>query len=351
MQFLLTSKNMTLSSLADRIGERNVDDMLNVNGLSRTVNIGAQFYGRTPPSIPEIDAQTKISILNTLVGNSDIYERAALGSEQDWWCLSTFGCFSDALRVPETTQLPPAVDVFGNQIPIAYSVYMQCVNWLTAYNRIDPSIFYNSVSGGAITFGIVNQNTEAGKPGEGSRISQAFQNSKTKISPFQNFRIHTGQISLYSSLTKTSMEIPVYPEDLNDSRSATFTEMPSLLYQYEPWYVYQNSGPRKQNITFKLHRDLWTGDHEDGSANRLIRFCEANCYPDYDGSAVNCSRVTLFIGGQEYISGIMTNCDVHWYGPIGQDKFYLAFDLTLGITEVSAEPLNFNTVRKKGLIG
>ena len=33
MQFLMATKSMTLSSLADRIGGRNVDEMLNTNGL------------------------------------------------------------------------------------------------------------------------------------------------------------------------------------------------------------------------------------------------------------------------------------------------------------------------------
>ena len=47
MQFLMTPKDMTLSSLADRVGSRNVDSMLNVNSLTRSVNIGKQFYSRS----------------------------------------------------------------------------------------------------------------------------------------------------------------------------------------------------------------------------------------------------------------------------------------------------------------
>jgi hypothetical protein len=144
---------------------------------------------------------------------------------------------------------------------------------------------------------------------------------------------------------------PVYPEEYDDGVSANYEEMGEMLYQYEPWKVYKSSGPRENTFTFKMHRDMWTGDHRDGNANALIRGCEANCYPDYDGSLVNVPIVTLYIHGSNLITGVMTSCKTHWSGPIGLDGYYLCCDLTLTIVEVSPQALNYNTVRSKGLIG
>ena len=96
---------------------------------------------------------------------------------------------------------------------------------------------------------------------------------------------------------------------------------------------------------------MWTGDHRDGNANKLIRSCQANCFPQYDGSLVNVPVVTMYIHGNNFITGIMTNCKVKWDKPIGLDGFYLMCELSLTITEISPEPLNYDTVKNKGLIG
>ena len=100
-----------------------------------------------------------------------------------------------------------------------------------------------------------------------------------------------------------------------------------------------------------MHRDMWTGDHRDGLANKLVRFCEANCFPNYKGSAVQTPTVTLYINGENLITGVLNSAKVDWSGPIGLDGFYLELKLILDITEVSKEALNFNTVKAKGLIG
>ena len=143
---------------------------------------------------------------------------------------------------------------------------------------------------------------------------------------------------------------PVYPEGFEDGYVANYEEMPEMLYQYEPWKVYKSSGPREITFTFEFHRDMWTGDHRDEHANALVRGCQANCFPEYDGSLVNVPLVTLYMHGQNLITGVMTTCKVNWKGPIGLDGFYLMCELTIGITEVSPTPLNYTTVRNKRLI-
>ena len=350
MQFLMTSKTMTLEDLADRIGERNVDSMINVNSLSRSVNIGRQFVDRAFHTSVDVDYQTKINILNTFVGSSDIYERAALGSERDWACLANYGSFSDAMAVPEDVILPSATDVLGNDESISTSIYDQCIASLTNLGFVDPSIFSQNLLAGNTNYGIINENDKTDNK-QGNLLGQRFNtSSSSKISPFQNFKIPWGAILLYSSIDNTSMEIPAYPEQLSDGYKANLSEMPEMLSQYEPWQIYKSSGPRQQSVSFKLHRDMWTGDHTDGHANTLIRFCQANCFPKYDGASVHYPEVSLYINGSNYITGVMTDCKVDWEGPILSDGFYAAFTLSFDITEVSPMALNYNSVMRKGLI-
>lgn len=336
MQFLKIAKDLTLSDLSNIVGERNVDSVLNANSLERTVNIGQAFVDRNNAlisTLSDVDYQKKINILNQFVGDSDIYEKAALGTDGDWKTLSQYGSFTDALKIPEVVVLPSAEGVLGNGEAIPNKIYRECIDSLRSKTYIDPTIFaeYNSSASGNI-YGIT---------------STPFSASNEQ---FGEFKIPWGDVCLYSSLSDTLYEFPVYPQTLDDGVSASYDEMGEMLYQYEPWKVYKSSGPREMSFTFEFHRDMWTGDHRDGKANELIRGCMANCYPMFNGSLVNVSIVTLYIKGQNYITGIMTDCKVNWDGPLGLDGFYLKCELSFTITEISPEALNYDTMRTKGLI-
>ena len=327
MQYLEFSKDMTLSKLSSIVGERNVDYILNANSIDRSVNIGKTFETRNQQTISDyganrVDYQTKLNLLNQFVGDSDIFEKAALGSNSDWITLSQYNCFTDAIKIPEEIKLPSSVGLLGNGEPISDQIYQECVQSLTnpSIHDIDPTIFSkHEVSYAHGSYGVT----------ENGQIMTS--------EPFQWFALPWGEIFLYSSLGDEELYFPVYPEGFDDGRKANYDDMPEMLYQYEPWKVYKSSGPREVSFTFKMHRDMWTGDHRDGNANNLIRGCQANCYPNYDGSLVNVSLVT-------------TDCKVNWDKPIGLDGFYLYFELTFTISEVSPEKLNFKTVRNKGLI-
>lgn len=322
---------MTLSELSDIVGERNVDSVLNANGLTRSVNIGKQLFERNTEGIT--DAQTKMNILNMLVANSDVFEKAALGTDEDWYSLYAYGTFPDCLIIPDEIDIPSSALVLGNGEPISSDIYEKCGNSLRSVGIIDPIIFNEYSVSSLSAYGVTNTN------------------SSTKNSnPFEWFALPWGKISLYSSLSDDMMDFPVYPLEYSDGYEATYETMPDMLYQYEPWNVYKSSGPRSNSFTFKMHRDMWTGDHRDGLANKLIRFCEANCFPDYNGSAVNVPRVTLFINSKNLITGVMTSCKVDWEGPIGLDGWWLECTLHLEITEASPVALNYTTVLNKGLI-
>lgn len=334
MQYLEITKDLTLSDLARIVGERNVDSVLNANGLDRSVNVGEEFFSREVPET-DVDYQQKLNVLNRFVGDYDLFERAALGSDDSWRTLSQYNSFPDAIRIPSDVHLPDSEGVLGNGEPIPSRVYQACVNSIkfSEDHSIDPAIFadYNASFSGS-NYGITSTGNASDAP------------------VFENFRFPKGEVGLYSSLSDEIIYFPVYPDGFEDGYSANYEEMPEMLYQYEPWKVYKSSGPREITFNFKFHRDMWTGDHRDGKANELIRACQANCFPEYDGSLVNVSTVTLYIHGRNLITGVMTSCKPSWDKPIGLDGFYLMCELSISITEVSPEALNYSSVKSKELI-
>ena len=342
MQFLTITESTRLSELADAVGSTNVDSVLSCNQLTRSADIGKQFQElcnqcitdfMTPDeegNVQEVTQQRKLSLLNQYTGDSDVFEAAALQSDLGWILLSQLGTFPQRLQIPPKILIPDSIAVLGNGIPVAETIYKKTIASLqTPPYTIDPGIFseYSSMQPAVISQPIVPS------------------------SSFSEFPIPWGKITLYSSLSDSSVDFPVYPEEVSDSVKANYTEMPELLYQYEPWNIYTSSGPRSNTYKFKFHRDMWNGDHTLGGANELVRFCMANCYPKYKGSAVYTALVTLYINGEDVITGIMTEVSPTWSGPLGQDGWYLVCDLSITITEVAQQPLNFESVRRKPLIG
>lgn len=333
--FLQISPNLSLTQLSDRVGSRNVRSILTANQLSRNPKIGPQLSSlctqaaRSTKAVPLVRKQ---SILNSFQSQYELFELACLLDDNGWKVLANLGTFPGMLRIPEDVSLPFASDIYGLQKSVDPEIYGKAMDQLSTppYYTIDPAIFqqFTNIS--------PSRSVEPG-PGNGSI--------------FEAFHMPWGSISLYSSLAKKSMDFPVYPESVDDGVVANYTTMPDMLYQYEPWQMYTSSGPRTNTYEFDMHRDMWTGDHRDGRCNELIRFCEANCYPMFNGSAVNTSIVTLYVKGSVLISGVLTDVTVNWDGPIGQDGWYLHCKLKLTITEISQKPLDFNTVLNKGLIG
>ena len=346
MQFLGIEPSATLSWLNSRVGVKNVPTILQQNSIPRVHNIGQAFIdmaARKSAEYTEVDTNgavstevsypKKINILNTLTSDADVFEAAALQSSDGWKLLATVGTMPEYLRMPSTIVLPESADILGGAgnsgTPVTKVVYNKAIAYLDNMLDIDPAIF----------------NTY-------SDMQSSYVNGyNTTDNVYQWFNIPWGEITLYSSLSDTSIDFPVYPEEYEDERHANYDTMPDLLYQYEPWQVYKSSGPRSNPYTFKMHRDMWTGDHKDGKCNELIRFCQANCFPVYNGATVQTATVTLYIAGSPLITGILTSVKTHYSGPVGHDGMPLYVEMTITITEVSEEPLNYYSVMRKGLIG
>lgn len=341
MQFLELTENATLSWLNNRVGVKNTPTVLQQNNIPRVHNVGKAFKDMTAQKVAEytevdpngqvstvVSYPKKINILNTFTSDADVFEAAALQNDDGWKLLATVGTMPNYLRIPSTFTLPDSIDILGGSGAIDKRIYNQAIGFLENKLEVDPAIFNKY-----------------------SDIRSSSYNTVGSDNVYQWFKLPWGDITLYSSLSDTSMDFPVYPEEYDDEHQANYDTMPDLLYQYEPWQVYKSSGPRSNPYTFKMHRDMWSGDHRDGKCNELIRFCEANCYPVFSGATVQTSTVVLYVAGKPLIRGILTSVKTQYSGPIGLDGFPLYVEMTLNITEVSSEPLNYYSVMRKGLIG
>ena len=334
VQFLIINENTSLNDLSRVVGYQNVDAVLALNGMQRTPNVGSTLKAITDSAksieIADTDSakiQRKTSLLNQCSSDSDVFAAVSRLDDSGWNVYAYTGTFENMLKVPDYVNLPNTDSVLGNSNSVSKSDYDAVINAITNGTQVPDGQVPATVSETLF-----------------SRFSGA--------TPFNWFNLPLGKITLYSSLAGSSIEFPCYPSEFSDGFKANYDTMPDMLYQYEPWQVYKGSGPRQCTLTFDMHRDMWSGNHNDGKCNELLRFCEANCYPEYNGAAVNTATVTLYIDGKALISGIMTDATPNWDtdSPIGHDGFYLHVKLSITIIEVSQSRLDYSTFRSKGLI-
>lgn len=337
MQFLRMNTDMRLNDLAGIVGQNNLDTTLAVNSMQRMPSVYQAYQQMAAsyiqPDTPTVSFERKQSLLNNVTADAEIFEYVALQDEYSWKLFDSAGTLDGYIRIPDTFKIPNSTRVIGGTSgPIDKRKYVESMDCLKMNINVKPEIFnqYAPVAASKVI-------------GSGVGVGTLY----------QNFKIPFGDVSLYSSIPDEMIDFPVYPNDISDGVKANYDTMPEMLYQYEPWQIYKSSGPRNCTLSFDMHRDMWTGDHRDGMCNKLIRFCQANCYPEYNGAAVNTSISTLYIKGQPYISGIITDVSPKWdtNSPLGLDGWYLHVTLSITFIEVAQEPLNYARIRRKGLIG
>lgn len=337
MQFISINQDTKYSDLTKIMKPSDIDATLAMNNIPRSPNVGqslASMVNNIISSTPTVPWKTKADILNTMVDNSDVFETAALATEDTWKVLSKIKTFPNTMSIPETIKLPHSSVVMGNGEKVPPNVYKKVMGDLKSddtNHEIDTSVFndFNASSSNIV----MNPNPNGGS---NTAINWAV--------------IPKGVIQIQSSISGEIRDIPAYPEMINDKAVASYGSMPDMLYTYEPWLFYQNSGPRQNSYSFKLHRDMWSGNHLDGRCNELIRFCQANCYPQFKGSSVITPTVTLYMAGKVHIHGVLNSVNVGWEPPIGQDGWYLMCTLELDITEVSLRELNYDTIQNKDIM-
>lgn len=339
MQFLKIDENTSLSDLSEVVGYENTESVIAYNGIERRNDIGKALKELTDdakniaiaPDEASV-AQRKTTILNRCSSDEEVFQNVATLDSEGWNVFAATGTFENALRIPDSITLPKTDDVIGNGQMLSRNAYNEVISKIQSGETPSEDMgAFNTYISGRTT--LVNPNSDS--------------------SGFTWFNIPIGDISLYSSLAGESIDFPCYPSEFSDGVKANYDTMPDMLYQYEPWQVYKGSGPRQCTFTFDIHRDMWSGNHKDGMCNKLIRFCEANCYPRYNGAAVDMATVTMYLKGKVLVSGILTDVTPNWDtdSPIGQDGFYLHLKLQLTIVEVAQERLNYDVYRAKELIG
>lgn len=331
MTYLAITREMTLSQLTDRVGSYNTSAILADNQLERTVKIGEAFYNLIQDlPLNTVPTSRKITLLNSFVDNADIFEEACSLDSIGWRILDKFNCFPNRIHIPDTVQISDGYDTIGNGIHVSELEYHEAIRQIEAGREvIDLPNDFNSLQV-ATTRGSVSE------------------------TPSLFSYIPRDVVLLKTVGTDEVVSIPSYPSDpFTDVTTVNYDTMPNMIYQYEPWYVYNSTGERKIPFSFNLHRDMWSGDHRDGQADKLIQFCQSHCYANYSGSAVTIPQVALYIAGRRYIQGIMNEQSVNWdsNGPIGIDGWYLHFTLNFTITEISTVKLSHDVVKNKSGIG
>ena len=207
MKLLSISNSTTLKELSDMVGYNNVTDVLVANNLTRSPKIGEQFQKITDKlksadsnidyiSDSSVMTDRKLTVLKNFMDDSDIFEKACLSNNREWQVISKLNTFSGYLKLPDRVAdaIPNNVSIMGNGVPVANSVYNDVITSLKDYGYVDVTVF-NTYDGVTIN-GINNR-----------RTSTDFGSNDVNTW----FKIPFHEITLYSNLLDTFMDIPAYP--------------------------------------------------------------------------------------------------------------------------------------------
>ena len=133
MQFLRINQDDTLIDIIKRVGAKNIDSVLNLNGLGdyRVQNIGEVYYDTVidHDTLQEnVSNERKLAILNSLIGSTDVFETAALSDESGWHTLDKTGTLSGYLRIPDDVYIPDAEDVLGDNNQVSKETYVAVIH-------------------------------------------------------------------------------------------------------------------------------------------------------------------------------------------------------------------------------
>ena len=124
---------------------------------------------------------------------------------------------------------------------------------------------------------------------------------------------------------------PCYPESYSDSHQASLaTQTP--LGRSEPFYIYQNSGPRTVNVSFRMDREMT----HTSDIGYIVRLVQSACYPAGTYATI-IPRCTLTIGNNCSITGLISNVNTNWSDTIigGQ---YMVATLDFSVQECTGHP-------------
>ena len=146
---------------------------------------------------------------------------------------------------------------------------------------------------------------------------------------------------IYFHHTRLGIIIPVDPDAISDSTSASFPSS-TPLSRSAPIYSYQNSGPRSVGVNFTVHRDLCNeyNNLSQDAVDLLINNLDQAVLPDYNsaGKIVNPPVVSLKLRDDIFIKGIVTTMSHTFSLPIinynGKNK-YAVVGFNFSVQEVT----------------
>lgn len=186
-----------------------------------------------------------------------------------------------------------------------------------------------------------------------------------------SYILKLGQSTSSRSLNDKSgpiwMPLPVIPEQVSQSVSANW-EATSIPGRASSYYSYVGTSNRTVNFTIQLHNDLlemykWSEGGVVSSANdpaglnmnKIIKFLESCCYPEYTAGKIIPPVVLLKIGDEVKMRGIINNVSRTSQLPFrevtsGQNKYkrFLYSSLSVTFTEVPASNPSASSIYNSG---
>jgi hypothetical protein len=138
----------------------------------------------------------------------------------------------------------------------------------------------------------------------------------------------------------TTYKFPCYPESFSDTRQSNVTSQ-NPLGRSEPFQIYQNSGPRVVNVSFKMHREMCS---DTEYVAQLVAAVQSATYPT--GLDTIIPKVILVIGKSCYIEGIIEgSVSVDWSETINKKNQYNVVTLGFSVTECTGVPKTSGEIR------
>jgi len=162
---------------------------------------------------------------------------------------------------------------------------------------------------------------------------------------------------IYFHHLDTFCVIPVYPETLPESNTASFSAT-TALGRSNPVFSYSSSGPRTVTFSIVLHRNMMNDinivpnnfnlDPGTDIVEEFINSIESAVIPKYDNSvkALNPPMVSIRIGNELYIKGIVSSVSKEFSGPILDNDKYAVCRVNFSVQGV--DPIDAEMVKAVG---
>ena len=131
---------------------------------------------------------------------------------------------------------------------------------------------------------------------------------------------------------------PCYPESYSDSHQASFGSQ-TPLGRSEPFQIYQNSGPRTVNVSFRMDREMT----HTTPIGEIVGIVQAACYPVSQNATIT-PRCTLVLGANCSITGVISNVSTNWSDTIIANQ-YMIVTLDFSVTECTGNPRTAGMVK------